>query len=98
MILICYDIGANSLRAKVSRRILEAGLERMNRSVYLGQIRETDLHHLTKWLRQAMTQAASTDSLLMLPVTTHQVWQMEVLGHSDWDVPTITGQQHTLIL
>ena len=98
MILVCYDIGANTLRARVGRRLLEAGLERINRSVYLGAIKETDLRRLEAWLRQAMTKAAPDDSLIIIPVTPHQAWQMEVLGRNELDIPTLTGEQHTLIL
>jgi len=98
MILICYDISANGLRTKISRRILEAGLERVNRSVYLGEIKDSDLRRLTTWLRQVMEKATSDDSLLILPVTQHQVWQMEMLGRNDYDIPMLTGTQHTLIL
>lgn len=96
--LICYDIAANGLRAKMGRRILEAGLERVNRSVYLGEIKDSDLRRLTVWLRQVMEKAAPDDSLLILPVTQHQIWQMEMLGRNDFDIPTLTGEQHTLIL
>jgi len=98
MILICYDISANGLRTKISRRILEAGLERVNRSVYLGEIKDSDLRRLTTWLRQVMEKATSDDSLLILPVTQHQVWQMEMLGRNDYDIPMLTGTLHTLIL
>jgi len=98
MILICYDISANGLRTKISRRILEAGLERVNRSVYLGEIKDSDLRRLTTWLRQVMEKATPDDSLLILPITQHQVWQMEMLGRNDYDIPMLTGTQHTLIL
>lgn len=98
MILIFYDIGANTLRARIGRRLLQAGLERVNRSVYLGEVGESELNRLTPWLRQAMTKAGPDDSLMILPLTAHLVWNMEVLGRNDLDVPSLTGEQHTLIL
>jgi CRISPR-associated endonuclease Cas2 len=98
MILVCYDIGANALRARIGRRLLEAGMERINRSVYLGQIKDTDLRRLRVWLQQAMAKAGPDDSLIILPTTPHQTWQMEVLGKNELDIPTITGEQHTLIV
>lgn len=96
--LICYDISANALRAKLGRKILEAGLDRVNRSVYMGEIKDSDLRRLSALLRQAMAKAGPDDSLIILPITPHQIWQMEVLGRNDLDVPTLTGEQHTLIL
>ena len=38
--LICYDISSNSLRAKMGRKIIEFGLDRINKSLYLGAITE----------------------------------------------------------
>jgi len=98
MNLICYDISANNLRAKISRKLLEAGLDRINRSVFLGQLKDHEQRKLGEWLRQAMLKASPDDSLIILPVTQHQVWAMETLGRNDFDIPTLTGEQHTLIL
>ena len=98
MILVCYDISANALRARIGRRLLEAGLERINRSVYLGQIKDADLRRLRAWLQQTMTKAGPDDSLIILPTTPHQTWQMDVLGKNELDIPTLTGEQHTLII
>lgn len=98
MILVCYDIEHNSLRTRLAHKLLDAGLDRINLSVYLGDPKAGDLKRLTTWLQQAMTKAGPRDSLLILPVTQHQVWQMEVLGRNDFDVPTLTGDRHTLIL
>jgi len=98
MILVCYDISANALRTRISKRLLEAGLERINRSVFLGELNDTVLKHLTAYLRQAMEKAEKDDSLIILPVTQHQVWQMEVLGNNILDIPVLTGQEHTIIM
>lgn len=35
--LICYDIQSNALRAALSQKIIQFGLERINLSVYLGR-------------------------------------------------------------
>jgi CRISPR-associated endonuclease Cas2 len=98
MILICYDLENDALRARIAKRLLQDGLERVNRSVYLGECSETVLKHLTGWLRRAMQKAGPNDSLLILPVTKNAVWNMEILGRNDYDLPTITGDRHTLII
>lgn len=96
--LICYDIGANALRARIARKLLETGLERINRSVFLGDVKDADLRRLGDWLELAMGKAEPDDSLIVLPLTQHQVWQMEVLGKNELDIPSLSGKQHTLIL
>ena len=97
MILICYDIESNSLRSKLSKKITAAGLDRINLSVFLGDLKDTDQRRLIAALRQLMMAAGARDSLIILPVTQHQVWNMEVLGRNDYDIPTITGERHTMI-
>lgn len=97
MILICYDIENNSLRTRISKKLQQAGLERINLSVFLGEIKPGDLRRLTTELRQLMAAAGAADSLVILPVTQHQVWHMEILGRNEYDIPTITGERHTLI-
>jgi len=97
MILLCYDIESNALRGKLSHKILEFGLDRINRSVYLGDLKDSDLKKLETWLRQQMAGAGQRDSLIILPVTKHKTWQMIVLGQNELDLPTITGDRDTLI-
>lgn len=98
MTLICYDIESNALRARIAQQLLKDGMERVNRSVYLGECSETALKHLTAWLQKAMQKAGPNDSLLILPVTKNAVWNMEILGRNEYDLPTITGDRHTLII
>lgn len=98
MTLICYDIESNALRARIAQQLLKDGMERVNRSVYLGECSETVLKHLTAWLRKTMQKAGPNDSLLILPVTKNAVWNMEILGRNEYDLPTITGDRHTLII
>ena len=54
--LICYDITKNSLRAKLGRTILDYGLDRINKSVYLGTIKEVALKELegklAAWMKE----------------------------------------------
>jgi len=96
--LICYDIQSNALRAALSQKILHYGLERINLSVYLGTLKESDLAKLEALLNQIMKdRAGPDDSLIILPVTNNSVWQMQVLGRNDFDVEDLSGERHTLI-
>jgi len=96
--LICYDIQSNALRAALSQKILHYGLERINLSVYLGTLKESDLAKLEALLNQIMKdRAGPDDSLIILPVTNNSVWQMQVLGRNDLDVEDLSGERHTLI-
>lgn len=97
--LICYDIQSNALRTALSQKILHYGLERINLSVYLGTLKESDLAQLEALLQQIMSsRAGPDDSLIILPVTNNSVWQMQVLGRNDLDVEDLSGERHTLII
>jgi len=97
--LICYDIAKNSLRAKLSRTILDYGLDRINKSVYLGTIKEVGLKELegklATWMKE---KGESNDSLIILPVHGYQVQNMRVYGKNDLDKEELKGDKTTLIL
>lgn len=97
--LICYDISSNALRTKLGKRILSAGLDRINKSVYLGTIGQGSLQLLEKDLSQLMQQKpAPNDSLIVISVGTQQVQQMRIYGQHELDKDELTGGKSTLIL
>lgn len=97
MLLICYDIASDSLRSRVAQKLLEYGLERINRSVFLGAPDERETLELQTLLQGWMTRAGKPDdSLILLPVTARQVQRMLVLGDNQFDVPALTGDLQTV--
>lgn len=97
--LICYDITHNGLRTKMGRSILDSGLDRINKSVYLGTINESSLktleQRLTTWLKD---KGGPNDSLIILPVFPQQLQEMRIYGKNDLDKEELLGQKTTLIL
>ena len=97
--LICYDITSNTLRAKLARKILEHGLDRVNKSVYLGTLSDSSLkaleQQLDDWIKQ---QGKPQDSLIVLPVNAQQIHLMRVYGHNDLDRADLSGEKSTLIV
>jgi CRISPR-associated protein Cas2 len=97
--LICYDITADGLRAKLSKKINESGLDRINKSVYLGTIGDSSLNMLELGLAKLVQeQGGGDDSLIVLPVTIHQVEEMRIYGRIDPERDELTGEKSTLIL
>jgi CRISPR-associated protein Cas2 len=96
---ICYDIHNNALRTKMSKRILAAGLDRINKSVYLGTIGKTSLNKLEQELQGFLQQKPHpTDSVIVIRVGIEQVQQMRIYGKSDLDTDELSGMKSTLIL
>ena len=96
--LICYDISATPLRTKLGKKIVESGLDRINKSVYLGTISESSLTSLEKELATLLqTRGEPEDSLIVLPVTTYEVQLMRIYGHSSFDKDELDGTASTLV-
>lgn len=97
--LICYDITSDSLRTKMGRKILEFGLDRINKSVYLGSISESSLTQLEALLSGLLQQKGEPhDSLIIIPATAQQVQDMKVYGENGLDKDELTGDKSTLIV
>lgn len=97
--LICYDITGNSLRTKLGKKILSKGLDRINKSVYLGTVGTSSLTSLVLELEQLMnTQADPQDSLIVISIGKQQVQEMIVLGHNELDKEDLSGEKSTLIM
>ena len=97
--LICYDITKNSLRAKLAKKIIAAGLDRVNKSVYLGTIKSSSLTALEQDIVAILaTKSNPTDSVIVLPVNGEQIRQMRVYGSNALDKEELTGEKSTLIV
>ena len=97
--LICYDITSDTLRTKIGRKILEFGLDRINKSVYLGAITDSSLTQLEALLSGLLQQKGEPhDSLIIISVTAQQVQEMRVYGENGLDRDELTGDKSTLIV
>jgi CRISPR-associated endonuclease Cas2 len=96
--LICYDISNNSLRTRIGRKILEYGLDRINKSVYLGPIKKPQLDALEQLLAAMLAKKPDpNDSLIVLSVNAQQVQEMRVYGRNDLDKGELSGEKSTII-
>lgn len=99
-LLVSYDIEDNALRQKIANHIIDSGLDRIQYSVYMGTIKETDTQHLINWLNAlpAEKRWKGNDSVIILSLTTLQVQQMATIGNPQWDKDDLSGTRDTLIL
>lgn len=97
--LICYDISNNSLRTKLGKRIIDKGFDRINKSVYLGNINDTQITNLERELALLIQQkGGNDDSLIFIPVTIQQIHNIRVYGKNELDKEELTGEKSTLII
>ena len=97
--LICYDITNNSLRTKLGKKIIAHGLDRINKSVYLGTITDTSLKALEQIIKTEMVaRSLPNDSLVIIAVANPAIQAMRVYGKNELDKEELTGVKDTLIL
>jgi len=96
--LICYDISKNTLRTRMGKKIIEHGLDRINKSVYLGTIEKSSLTALEQWLAGEILQKGSPeDSCIVINVSAEQIQSMRIYGKNDLDKDELSGDKGTLI-
>ena len=97
--LICYDITGDTLRTQLSKKIIASGLDRINKSVYLGTVGESSLTSLVTALQQLMqSKSDPQDSVIILTVSVQQVQSMQILGLNELDRDDLSGEKTTLIV
>lgn len=91
--LICYDIEDDKLRKKISDRLIQAGLERVQYSVFLGPLKPGHAPGLIEWLSAILPDGTdSDDNILVLPLSPNSLDQLTVLGKNDIDPEALAGR------
>jgi len=97
--LIAYDIQNNKIRDKIAKKLLYLGLTRIQYSVFAGPLQERlekDWKIFLGMLNPTLNQ--NTDRILMLPVHSGLLLQIEQFGTQNIDLKLVFGMQNTLIL
>lgn len=83
----------------MGKKIIGFGLDRINKSVYLGTIAKSSLTQLEQWIAQQMNAKGDPeDSCIIISVNAEQVQGMRVYGKNELDKEELSGQKSTLIL
>lgn len=97
--LICYDITSNSLRTRLGKKIIQYGLDRINKSVYLGAISPSSLTQLSQYLQQQLSQKGGPlDSCIIIEVGARHIHEMTIIGLNELDKGELSGDKSTLIV
>ncbi len=66
--LVVYDITDDNLRGKVSERLKDYGLERIQYSAFLGELPRYSLASLKTDMRRLLNDGEETDSIIIFPL------------------------------
>ena len=99
MYLISYDIEGNSLRTRISDKLIAEGLLRIQYSVFLGEVAPSDFNQLKQWLVTNLKKGnPQKDTVFVIHLTKTQVESALIIGHNKYDIDEIIGKKSTFIL
>jgi CRISPR-associated protein Cas2 len=79
--VICtYDISSNRSRNAVIKSLYRAGLYRVQKSVFMGEISEKSHRRLESECRAFMQDMEENDHIMLIPLTEQQVFRIHVTG------------------
>ena len=82
MYLISYDIQETKIRTKVAKLLEKAGMERIQYSVFLGDLTMTKKQKLTYMISVLIAQ----DSVIFIPLHNDVLSEIEEIGEKlDWE-------------
>lgn len=98
--LVSYDISKDSLRTRIGDRLIADGLDRIQKSVYLGIINMEVKEQLLKWLKNEIILKGDlkTDSVIFIPLTARQVNETIIIGKNNYDLEFLSGEKNSLFL
>ncbi len=93
IIWVLYDIENNKARGKVAKRCLQAGLYRVQKSVFLGTLdaQQKDTLHLQ--IEEMIDE--TKDSVYIFPMSKDELRQTDLLGQA-FDKELVTDQVRSL--
>jgi CRISPR-associated protein Cas2 len=81
--IICtYDIGNTRNRNALIKSLFRAGLYRVQKSVFMGEIREKSLKKLEDECRAFREEMEENDHIMLIPLTEQQAFRIHVTGRA----------------
>ena len=98
--IIAYDITENRFRSQIADQLVAIGMERVQRSVFMGNVKIKKMNHFIGWFQKEMSTFTpeNKDSLIVLNVSINQLSQMQVFGQKFIDIEMLTDKKGTLIV
>ncbi len=95
LVWVIYDISKNKARNKISKATLEAGLYRVQKSVFLGSMNATQIDELIMRIQEWLDE--ETDSVYIFPMCETDFKKTKLLGQA-FDKELVTDEIKALFL
>lgn len=77
---VVYDISSNKIRKKISDKLIAKGLYRVQNSVFLGNIENSEMDELVIYSEDMIDE--STDSVYIFPMCQEDFGKVELIGEA----------------
>lgn len=95
IIWVMYDIVKDKARTKIAKHCLQAGLYRVQYSVFLGTLTENERDSLQLEIEELMNE--ETDSVYIFPMNKQELQQCALMGQA-FDKKLVTDKVKALFL
>ncbi|MGM0471999.1 MAG: CRISPR-associated endonuclease Cas2 [Bacillota bacterium] len=95
LVWFVYDIVEDRPRTKIADKAIELGLERVQKSVFLGNVEETTADELLLYSEELINE--EEDSVYMFPMCQEDFKKIELLGQA-FDKAMANNEVKTLFL
>lgn len=97
--MICYDIEDDGFRQKVANKLIAEGLDRMQWSVFAGDLTDRRMEQLKKWLeKEILKRKPPGNSIIIVNLTPSDFAGMILLGEPSFDYAAMVKPPNTLFL
>ncbi len=82
--LICYDIENNTIRTRIAKTLERYGCERLQKSVFIGELNPKKYHQLYAELSAEAFDKnfADSDNIIILPTEAHLIDALRLIGNN----------------
>ena len=77
---VMYDIEDDKVRKKIADYLMEKGLNRVQKSIFLGETHQREYRKLGEALAEIQESYDNHDSIFMVPTTEEQLKNMHIIG------------------
>lgn len=92
---VIYDISNDRTRAKIAEQCLDIGLQRVQKSVYLGDLKPNRVDEVIEFSKQLLD--LTTDSVYVFPMCQEDFDKVRILGQS-FDRDLVADQVLTKVI
>lgn len=92
---VMYDVEDDRIRKKIADYLIEKGLQRVQKSVFLGQLSQKTYDEIYRTMHALQATYENQDSIMIVPIAEQELRSMRLIGR-DIDVEITLGRAHTL--